>query len=149
MSETTEAILEHLKGKSPDEIARTLQNLQDMSTEHAKEKGVISARQQAADEKMSLAETTKLLEKANAECDLKTIERLLPLHKEKINWVAQQMQSDQAEELRIINEPAVASRKERAAEVLGEMNMLISKAGKSHKEWRKLDSLQAELKGLT
>lgn len=126
MAGTTDLILQYLEGKTPVEIERTLKNLNIMTTARAQEAGVIAAREQAADDAMSLDEVQEKLQKAIGAGDLKAIEHLQPLHKQKLAWVTGQMQADEVARVDKINKPVLEQRQARRNELLNELNVLTT-----------------------
>jgi len=149
MSETTDAILRFLEGKSPNEIEKTLRNLERMSAAQAEESGAIVAREAAKVESMSLADAQIKLERAIEKNDLSAIAKWAPLHKEKLARLTDKLQEDREAELAKINAPAIEARQARQAESLQEMNVLNNKIGKSDADWRRLRELDVEIKGLS
>ena len=93
MAETTDAILAHLRGKSPQQIEQTLKNLGRMSEAQAEEKGVIAARQAAEIDAMTLDEVGVKLNKANANADFEEVKKWEPIHKQKLQWDTDQKQA--------------------------------------------------------
>ena len=146
MAETTDAILGYLQGKTPDEIERTLKNLKAMSIAQAEEAGTIAARQQAADDKMSLNEVEVKLQKAIGAGDLAGVAKWQPLHQQKLQWVTDKLQADQEAELARINEPAKAARQARRLELERELTRLTQPGVQI--DFKRIEVVQKELKGL-
>jgi len=146
MAGTTDLILQYLEGKTPVEIERTLKNLNIMTTARAEEAGVIAAREQAADDAMSLEDVQERLQKAIAAGDIRSIERLQPLHKAKLQWVTGQVDADEVARLAAANAPALAARQARRDELIGELAVLtqnnvsqnLKRIGEVQKELREL-----------
>jgi len=146
MAGTTDLILQYLEGKTPVEIERTLKNLNIMTTARAEEAGVILARQQAADDAMSLEDVQERLQKAIAAGDIKAIERLQPLHKQKLQWVSDQVQADEVARVAKINEPAPPPLPARRDELIGELNVLTT--SNVSQNIRRIHEINKELKEL-
>lgn len=147
MAETTDAILTHLKGKSPDEIHRTLRNLERMSTSQAEETGQIAARQKAADENLSLNDVQEKLQTAINKGDMSGIERWQELHQEKLNWVTSQMQAREQGRVDKTNQPLVEERQARRNELLTELNSLTQ--GTVSGNLDRIGQINQELRGLS
>jgi hypothetical protein len=147
MTATTEHVLNFLKDKSPGEIEKTLRNLERMSTAQAEESGAIAARQAAADDKMSLNDVEIKLQKAIATNDQEALKRWQPLHKQKLQWVSDQVRADEQARVDKTNKPAVEARQARRTELLNELNILTR--GTVSGNFDRIASVQDELRALS
>jgi hypothetical protein len=148
MAETTDVVLGYLQNKTPQQIERTLKNLEAMSLTQAQESGSIAAKQAASDAEMSLAEVQVKLEKANAAGDLEALKRWQPLHREKLDWVLSQMAANEQARVAEINAPAVEARQAKYQEHISEMDALNRKIGRSDADMKRLGELQKEIREL-
>jgi hypothetical protein len=148
MSGTTDAILTHLKGKSPAEIEKTLRNLERMSTAQAEEAGAIAAKQAAMVEAMSLAEAQIKLERAIEKNDLAEIAKWAPVHRKKLDWVTDQMAANEQARVAEINKPAIEQRQAAHTAAINELDALNRKIGKNDSDWLRMRKLSTEIREL-